>query len=57
MHGFQNIFLECNLFALFYNGQVLQSENPKADEIILSNMAAVLDRVLTDVRVSHPNFS
>lgn len=31
--------------------QVFQSGNPRADEIVLSNMAVVLDRVFFDVEV------
>jgi hypothetical protein len=38
-----------NLFAVMC--QVFQSGNPRADEIVLSNMAVVLDRVFFDVEV------
>lgn len=31
--------------------QVFESGNPKADEIVLSNMAVALDRILLDVEV------
>lgn len=31
--------------------QILQSGNPKADEIVLSNMTAVLDRVFLDIEI------
>lgn len=31
--------------------QVIESGNPKADEIVLSNMTVALDRILLDVEV------
>lgn len=31
--------------------QVIESGNPKADEIVLSNMAVALDRIFLDVEV------
>lgn len=36
---------------VFYAFQVIQSGDPKANEIVLSNMIALLDRVFLDVTV------
>ena len=33
--------------------QVFESGNPKADEIVLSNMTVALDRILLDVEVAY----
>lgn len=46
LHSFSIFYRMC-----FVTSQVLQSGNPKAREIILSNMAVTLDRILLDVEV------
>lgn len=46
-----SVFLECRQIVCSLLLQVFQSGNPKADEIVFSNMTAVLDRIFLDVEV------
>jgi hypothetical protein len=42
-------WLQFLLYATMF--QVIKSGDPKADEVVLSNMTALLDRIFLDVKV------
>lgn len=51
MLPFHHVYISDNFYWHAIIFQVFQSGNPRADEIILSNMTVALDRIFLDVEV------